>query len=214
MPTGNLQDKTPTAMTERLIELVEAWGYLGVAIAMFLENVFPPIPSEVIMGLTGMAVADGKLDFGGAVAAGTAGAVLGNWVWYWIGRTVGYERFRPLIDRFGRWLTLDWVEVEKIVGIFKRFDSAIVFWARFLPQVRTMISLPAGMLLMSQLRFVGWTLLGTGIWNAVLIGTGYILRNEFSQFDEYYGWVAVVMIVAVVALYLYRVVTWKPSSAE
>jgi membrane protein DedA with SNARE-associated domain len=201
-------------MTERLIELVEAWGYLGVAIAMFLENVFPPIPSEVIMGLTGMAVADGKLDFGGAVAAGTVGAVLGNWVWYWIGRIVGYERFRPLIDRFGRWLTLDWAEVEKIVGIFKRFDSAIVFWARFLPQVRTMISLPAGMLLMSQLRFVGWTLLGTGIWNAVLIGTGYILRNEFSQFDEYYGWVAVVMMVAVVALYLYRVVTWKPSSPE
>jgi membrane protein DedA with SNARE-associated domain len=201
-------------MTERLIELVEAWGYLGVAIAMFLENVFPPIPSEVIMGLTGMAVADGKLGFGGAVAAGTVGAVLGNWVWYWIGRIVGYERFRPLIDRFGRWLTLDWAEVEKIVDIFKRFDSAIVFWARFLPQVRTMISLPAGMLLMSQLRFVGWTLLGTGIWNAVLIGTGYILRNEFSQFDEYYGWVAVVMMVAVVALYLYRVVTWKPSSPE
>lgn len=201
-------------MTERLIELVEAWGYLGVAIAMFLENVFPPIPSEVIMGLTGMAVADGRLDFGGAVAAGTAGAVLGNWVWYWIGRLVGYERFRPLIDRFGRWLTLDWAEVQKIVSIFQRFDSAIVFWARFLPQVRTMISLPAGMLLMSQLRFLGWTLLGTGIWNSVLIGTGYILRNEFSQFDEYYGWVAVVMMVAVVALYLYRVVTWKPASTD
>jgi membrane protein YqaA with SNARE-associated domain len=124
-------------MTDSLIDLVEAWGYLGVGIAMFLENVFPPIPSEVIMGLTGMAVADGKLDFAGAVAAGTAGAVLGNCVWYWIGRVVGYERFRPLIDRFGRWLTLDWAEVEKIVDIFKRFDSAIVFWARFLPQVRT-----------------------------------------------------------------------------
>jgi membrane protein DedA with SNARE-associated domain len=125
---------------------------------------------------------------------------------------VGYERFRPLIDRFGRWLTLDWAEVEKIVSIFKRFDSAIVFWARFLPQVRTMISLPAGMLLMSQARFVIWTLLGTGIWNAILIGTGYILRNNFSQFDEYYGWVAVAMIVAVVVLYVYRVITWRPAA--
>lgn len=198
-------------MTDYLIGLVEAWGYLGVAIAMFLENVFPPIPSEVIMGLTGMAVADGKLDFAGAVVAGTAGAVLGNWVWYWIGRVVGYARFRPLIDRFGRWLTLDWAEVEKIVSIFKRFDSAIVFWARFLPQVRTMISLPAGMLVMPQVRFVIWTILGTGIWNSVLIGTGYILRNNFSQFDEYYGWVAVVMMVAVVGLYLYRVITWRPA---
>lgn len=200
-------------MTERLIDLVEAWGYLGVGIAMFLENVFPPIPSEVIMGLTGMAVADGKLTFAGAVAAGTVGAVLGNWVWYWIGRVVGYARFKPLIDRYGRWLTLDWAEVEKIVGIFKRFDNAIVFWARFLPQVRTMISLPAGMLLMSQVRFLGWTLLGTGVWNAVLIGAGYILRNEFSQFDEYYGWVAIVMMAAVVVLYLYRVITWRPAAA-
>lgn len=198
-------------MTEFLIDLVEAWGYLGVAIAMFLENVFPPIPSEVIMGLTGMAVADGKLSFAGAVAAGTAGAVLGNWVWYWIGRAVGYSRFRVLVDHYGRWLTLDWPEVEKIVGIFQRNDSKIVFWARFLPQVRTMISLPAGMMRMGQWRFVLWTTLGSGIWNAILIGAGYILRNEFGQFDEYYGWIAVVMMAAVVALYLYRVITWRPA---
>jgi membrane protein DedA with SNARE-associated domain len=74
-----------------------------------------------------------------------------------------------------------------------------------------MISLPAGMLLMSQLRFLVWTLLGTGIWNSVLIGAGYILRNEFGQFNDYYGWVAVVMIGGVVALYLYRVITWHPA---
>lgn len=201
-------------MTEYLIDLVDTWGYWGIAIAMFLENVFPPIPSEVIMGLTGMAVGDGRLGFGGAVAAGTAGAVAGNWVWYWIGRAVGYARFRPLIDRYGRWLTLDWAEVEKIVSIFKRFDTAIVFWARFLPQVRTMISLPAGMLVMSQVRFLLWTMLGTGTWNSVLIGTGYVLRKNFSQFDDYYGWVAVAMIAAVVVIYLYRVITWRPAVAQ
>lgn len=199
-------------MTERLIELVDSWGYLGIAIAMFLENVFPPIPSEVIMGLTGMAVADGKLTFGGAVVAGTIGAALGNWVWYWIGRKVGYERFRPLVDRYGRWLTLDWPEVEKIVGYFKRHDGAIIFWARFLPQVRTLISIPAGMLQMSQWRFLFWTVLGTGIWNTILIGTGYVLRNNFSQFDDYYGWVAIAMIVGVVLLYFYRVATWRPAA--
>lgn len=199
-------------MTNRLIELVGAWGYLGIAIAMFLENVFPPIPSEVIMGLTGMAVADGKLGFAESVAAGTIGAVLGNWVWYWFGRVVGYARFRPLIDRFGRWLTLDWAEVEKIIGVFTRYDRAIVFWARFLPTVRTMISLPAGMLRMSQPKFLFWTTLGTGIWNAVLIGAGYILKNEFGQFERYYGPVAIVLIVAVVVVYLYRVVTWRPQA--
>jgi membrane protein DedA with SNARE-associated domain len=201
-------------MTDYLVELVDAWGYLGIAIAMFLENVFPPIPSEVIMGLTGMAVADGKLTFAGAVVAGTLGAVLGNWIWYWIGRAVGYARFKPLVDRYGRWLTLDWPEVEKIVRFFKRFDTAIVFWARFLPQVRTMISLPAGMLVMSQLRFVVWTGLGTGIWNTILLGTGYVLRNNFSQFNEYYGWVAIAIIPGVALLYTYRVVTWRPAGSD
>jgi membrane protein DedA with SNARE-associated domain len=198
-------------MTDYLIELVQAWGYVGIAIAMFLENVFPPIPSEVIMGLTGMAVADGRLGFAQSVFAGTLGAVLGNYVWYWIGRIVGYERFRPLIDRYGRWLTLDWAEVEKIIGIFTRYENAIVFWARFLPTVRTMISLPAGMLRMSQVKFLFWTTLGTGIWNTILISAGYILKNEFGQFEHYYGPVAIVLMVAVVALYIYRVVTWRPQ---
>lgn len=199
-------------MTDRLIELVGAWGYLGIAFAMFLENVFPPIPSEVIMGLTGMAVADGKLGFAAAVAAGTIGAVLGNWVWYWIGHVVGYARFKPLIDRYGRWLTLDWREVEKIISFFTRHDGAIVFYARFLPTVRTMISLPAGMLKMSQVKFLFWTTLGTAIWNSVLIGAGYILKNEFGQFEHYYGPVAIILMVAVVVLYLYRVFTWKPQT--
>lgn len=199
-------------MTDRLIDLVEAWGYIGIAIAMFLENVFPPIPSEVIMGLTGMAVADGRLGFAEAVLAGTLGAVAGNYVWYVIGQLVGYARFKPLIDRFGRWLTLDWEEVQKIVGIFQRYDTVIVFWARFLPTVRTMISLPAGMLRMSLPRFLFWTTLGTAIWNSVLIGAGYILKNEFDQFEQYYGPVAIVLMVAVIILYLYRVITWKPKS--
>ena len=199
-------------MTDRLIDLVEAWGYLGIAIAMLMENVFPPIPSEVIMGLTGMAVADGRLTFAGAVLAGTAGAVLGNLFWYAVGRVVGYHRFKPLIDRWGRWLTLDWEEVEKIHAIFLRYDRAFVFWARFLPTVRTMISLPAGMLKMPLPSFLLWTILGTAVWNSVLIGAGYILKNEFSQFEDYYGPVSIILIVAVVALYLYRVVTWKPAS--
>lgn len=199
-------------MTDRLIDLVEAWGYLGIAIAMLMENVFPPIPSEVIMGLTGMAVADGRLTFAGAVLAGTAGAVLGNLFWYVIGRVVGYHRFKPLIDRFGRWLTLDWAEVEKIHDIFLRHDRAIVFWARFLPTVRTMISLPAGMMKMPPLTFLFWTTLGTAVWNSVLIGAGYILKNEFGQFEKYYGPVSIVLIVVLVAVYLYRVVTWRPAA--
>ena len=86
-------------MTEFILDLIEAWGYLGIAILMFLENVFPPIPSEVIMGLGGIAVSQGRFEFWPLVLWAVVGTTLGNWVWYGIGRWVGYKRLKPLIDR-------------------------------------------------------------------------------------------------------------------
>ncbi len=95
-------------MTDFILNLIQGWGYAGIFILMFLENVFPPIPSEVIMGLGGIAVAKGHFDFWTLVAVAVAGTTAGNWVWYGIGRWIGYERLKPFIDRHGRWLTLDW----------------------------------------------------------------------------------------------------------
>ena len=122
-----------------------AGGYGGVALLMALENIVPPIPSEVIMGLGGMGVARGDFDLTALLIAGTVGSVVGNYAWFEVGRRIGHERLRPFVDRWGRWLTLNWSEVERVVAFFNRHGGPIVFAARFMPFFRTMISLPAGM---------------------------------------------------------------------
>lgn len=198
-------------MTEFILDLIESWGYLGIAILMFLENVFPPIPSEVIMGLGGVMVAQGRFDYWTLVAVAVIGTTLGNWVWYWIGRWFGYERLKPLVDRHGRWLTLDWDEVEQLHDWFLKYGSGIVFVCRFMPIARTMISLPAGMVGMSQIKFLIWTAAGSTIWIAALAGAGSWFGKQFSEVERYIGPAALVAIAAIILLYVYRVVTWKPK---
>ena len=141
-------------MTDFILDLIQSWGYVGIFVLMLLENVFPPIPSEVIMGLGGVAVAQGRLDLRMLIAVAVAGTTAGNWVWYAIGRWIGYERLKPFINRHGRWLTLDWHEVERLHGWFLSYGPGIVFVARFMPVARTMVSLPAGMVKMNQAKFL------------------------------------------------------------
>ena len=198
-------------MTEFILDLIQGWGYVGIFILMFLENIFPPIPSEVIMGLGGVAVAQGRFEFWPLVAVAVAGTTLGNWVWYGIGRWVGYERLRPLIDRYGRWLTLDWDEVERLHAFFLKYGSGIVFVCRFLPIARTMISLPAGMVKMNQLKFLIWTAAGSTIWITALAGAGSWFGKQFAEVDRFIGPLAVFAIGTLVLVYIYRVVTWKPK---
>lgn len=197
-------------MTNFILDMIEGWGYLGIAVLMFLENVFPPIPSEVIMGLGGIAVAQGRFDFWTLVSVAVAGTVLGNYVWFGIGRWIGYERLKPLVDRYGRWLTLNWEEVEKLHDWFIRYGSGIVFFMRFMPVARTMVSLPAGMVGMSQVKFLIWTAAGSAVWIIALAGAGTWFGRRFAQIEHLIGPVALVVIAAVIALYIYRVVTWKP----
>ncbi|MGB3845326.1 DedA family protein [Sphingopyxis sp. YF1] len=199
-------------MTEFILDLIQSWGYLGIAILMFLENVFPPIPSEVIMGLGGVMVGQGRFDYWTLVTVAVIGTTLGNWVWYWIGRWFGYERLKPLVDRFGRWLTLDWDEVEKMHDWFLKYGSGIVFVCRFLPIARTMISLPAGMVGMNQLKFLLWTAAGSTIWIAALAGAGSWFGRQFHEVERFIGPVALVAIGSIILLYVYRVVTWKPKA--
>ncbi len=199
-------------MTEMILNLVQSWGYVGIFILMFLENVFPPIPSEVIMGLGGVMVAKGRFDYWTLVAVAVAGTTLGNWVWYAIGRWVGYERLKPLVERYGRWLTLDWDEVEKLHDWFIRYGSGIVFVCRFLPIARTMVSLPAGMVKMSQVKFLIWTAAGSTIWIAALAGAGSWFGKQFAEVDRFIGPLALVAIGSIILLYIYRVVTWKPKA--
>jgi membrane protein DedA with SNARE-associated domain len=199
-------------MTEFILNLIAWGGYIGIFILMTLENVFPPIPSEVIMGLGGMAVARGDMDMTPLLIVATLGTTLGNVFWYGVGRWIGIARLKPFVERYGRWLTLTWDEVEQLNGFFNRHGLWVVFLFRFLPTFRTMISLPAGMAKMGMPRFLAATFIGSAIWNAVLAYAGLLLGSRFAELQVYVGPVAILTTAAVVGVWAYRVVTWNKRS--
>ena len=197
-------------MTDFIIHLIAAGGYLGIFFLMVLENVFPPIPSEVIMGLGGIAVARGEMKLAPLIFWGTLGTTIGNYFWYWIGWRVGYQRFRPFVERHGRWLTLDWREVEGLHRFFVSRGHWVIFTFRFMPTGRTIISLPAGMTHMPHWKFILWTSAGSAIWNAVLAGAGLYFGTHFERLQDYVGPAALAMMAAMIGWYLWRVITWRP----
>lgn len=195
-------------MNDWILRLIEQAGYLGVGFLMFLETVFPPIPSEIIMSVAGIAAARGQMDITAVIASGTAGAMLGNYFWYLVARVVGIERFRPFIERFGRWLTLDWTEIEKAEKLFGRQGWAIVFFGRMLPTLRSLISIPAGLLKMRLSTFVIWSTIGTAIWTALLAIAGYMLGRRFHEIDTVIGPVSTAVIVVIAVGYVWRLARW------
>ncbi|MBH9538225.1 DedA family protein [Novosphingopyxis sp. YJ-S2-01] len=199
-------------MSQWIVHLVANGGYIGIAFLMFLENVFPPIPSEIIMGLAGIEVGQGQMNFEAVVFAGTVGSTLGNYAWYLLGRFYGFRRLEGFVNRWGRWLTLEWEDIQKINRLFTRHGGKIVFVLRFMPAFRTIVSLPAGLFRMGHLRFLIATFAGAMIWNVILTGAGYYLGRNFSKIDDYVGPISTAAIAAIVLFYIYRVITWKPRA--
>jgi membrane protein DedA with SNARE-associated domain len=196
-------------MSDWIVRLIEQSGYLGVGFVMFLETVFPPMPAEVIMSVAGVAAGQGKLSYAGVVAAGTAGAMLGNILWYLAARALGIQRLEPIIRRWGRWITMSWAEVKRAEKWFVLHGTFFVFLGRLLPTVRSLVSIPAGLLKMSFRRFMLASTLGTGIWTAVLAGAGYKLGENYDDIDKVIGPAANAIMVVLVAGYIYRVWTHR-----
>jgi membrane protein DedA with SNARE-associated domain len=193
-----------------IIEAIAQGGYFGIFVLMVLENVFPPIPSEVIMGIGGVLVARGDMTFWPLMVAGTLGTVAGNYAWYWIGDRWGYERTRPFIDRWGRWLTIDFQHNEAASRFFRSHGQWVVFALRFSPFMRTLISLPAGLAHMDVWRFLLFTFAGSAIWNALLVLGGTVLARYLKEYEDVMGWVIVGLVALALAGYIWRVLTWKP----
>ena len=141
-------------MTDWVLRLIDAGGYWGIFLLMILENVFPPIPSELIMGIGGIRVGQGRMAMEWLLLAGTLGTTIGNYFWYLVGHILGFQRLKPLVGRYGRWATLEWRDVEALDHLFGKYGQVVVFVFRFLPAFRTMISLPAGLFRMGHLRFL------------------------------------------------------------
>ena len=197
-------------MDSLIIDLIQQGGYLGIFLLMALENIVPPIPSEVIMGVGGLLVHRGAMDFWPLLLAGTAGTVAGNYLWYWLGDKWGYQRLAPFVDRWGRWLTVEWQDIEKAQSFFKARGHWVVFFLRFSPFLRTLISLPAGLAHMPLMRFLGYTFAGSLVWNALLIKGGEWLGHWLQDSQHVLGWIIIGMIGVLLIAYVWRLFTWQP----
>lgn len=196
-------------MADWIIHLIEQGGYWGIALLMFIENVFPPIPSELIMGAGGIAVARGTMTFWPLLIAGTIGSTLGNYAWFLLGDRWGYHRLEPFVARWGRWLTMRWSDVEDASAFFQRHGQWLVFLMRFSPFLRTMISLPAGLSQMKHWKFLVFTFAGAAVWNTLLIYGGKWLAAYFDAMHEVASGVIIGLAVVAVAAWLWRLWRWQ-----
>lgn len=196
-------------MTNWIIDLIEQGGYVGIGLLMFIENIFPPIPSELIMGAGGVAVARGTMSFWPLLVAGTVGSTLGNYVWYLAADRLGYRRLKPLVARWGRWLTMRWSDVEQATRFFHRHGQWLVLVLRLSPFLRTMISVPAGLSHMPRWKFLAFTFAGAAVWNAILIQGGKFLAQYADRANAVTGTAIAALVVLAFAVWLWRVVRWK-----
>jgi len=194
-------------MTEWLAKTFNELGYLGIALAMLLENVFPPIPSEAILPTAGMAARRGSMSVVGVIVAATAGSLAGAVGWYYIGRWVGTERLRRWADRKGRYLGFSRKDIDKADAWFDRWDGTAVFVGRMIPGIRTLVSVPAGLAEMPLGRFVAYSAAGSAIWSTLLVLVGWWLGKSAETFETALSW-AGIAVVAFLAFWIGKRV-WK-----
>lgn len=165
--------------------LLESTGYIGIVLLIALENIFPPIPSEVILPLTGYLVFQGKLSVIGAVISATLGSVLGALVLYYLSRKLGKKRVLTLADKYGKLLGISKADVEKSLKLFHKHGGKLIFFGRIVPTIRSVVSIPAGLTGMNIKKFVLFSALGSALWNGTLIGVGLALGERWQDIQKY-----------------------------
>ena len=177
-----------TSIPEHISKAVETnstIAYLTISLAMFLENIVPPIPSEIIMPLGGFFVFKQKLNLYIVVFWGLFGTILGSLPWYYLGRLVNEKKLSKCLDKRGKYLGITSNDLAKSKRWFDKYGVTLVFWGRLVPGIRTLISVPAGMELMPLRKFLIWTTLGSLIWIALLTYAGYVLGENYQIIETF-----------------------------
>jgi membrane protein DedA with SNARE-associated domain len=201
-----------SGLIDRFVEwgqqLVDAIGYVGLAVIMFLENVFPPVPSEPFLLGAGFSSGQGASSMLGSIVAATAGALLGVTLYYYVGVLLPERRIRALLRRYGRFALLDEADLDRSMAWFRDHGQLVVFFGRCLPIIRTLISVPAGLARMPLGRFLLYSALGTALWSTLLIVVGRLLGENWEAalafFDRFELAFYVVLALAAVAFVLVR----------
>lgn len=198
-----------------IVDFMSRTGYLGVFALMFAENIFPPLPSELIMPFAGFAAARGDLNIVLVVLTGTAGSILGTLPWYYAGAWLGRERLRCLAEKRGRWLAVSPEQLEKTSVWFDRHGRRAVFFGRLVPAVRSLISVPAGIMRMPVGPFVAYSAAGSLLWSSLLCGAGYLLQSNYTVVAKYLDPVSKGIAGLIVAAYVYQVLHYHhPKSSR
>lgn len=201
-------------MFDFITAFLKEHGYLGLFTLMVLENVFPPIPSEVIVPFAGFVAAHGELHLAGVLVAGTLGSVVGALPWYYAARAYGAERLKKAAARHGRWLALTCKDIDKSLHAFERHGGKAVLFGRLVPALRTLVSLPAGIAAMKLPTFLLLSAVGSLAWTALLASTGFVLKDQYEHVAEFVDPVSKIVLALLLGGYLYRVATWKRDPAR
>ena len=193
-----------SSVIDWLVNLIEVIGYPGVAIAMFIESFFAPIPSEIILPFSGFVAFGGSLNIYVVIVVATVAAYLGTLPFYFIGRW-GNEFVMEFLKKYGKYLFISQEDLQKGFDAFEKYGGGIVFFGRLIPIVRTVISFPAGVSKMNFLQFSIYTLVGAGIWSSILASAGFFLGDRWdmvSVYVERYENVILILLLVVVAVYI------------
>jgi membrane protein DedA with SNARE-associated domain len=186
-----------------LLDIINHYGYLGVFLLIAIENLFPPIPSELILTFGGFMTTSSTLRIWGVILAATLGSLLGAVILYYLGSVLDAGRLEKLVgSRLGRMLRLKREDIEKSEAWFVRYGSRAIFFGRFVPIVRSLISIPAGMSKMNGKRFLLLTTLGTLIWNTVLVYLGRLAGQGWEKVSGYFDFYTAISAVVLIAIVL------------
>jgi membrane protein DedA with SNARE-associated domain len=167
-----------SGLTEWVINVVERLGGIGVALLVTLENLFPPIPSEVVLPFAGVVARRTETGLVGMIAFATAGSLLGALILYGVAAAIGPERLRTFVARYGKWFRLTNADLDRAESWFDRWAVTAVLIGRCVPLIRSLVSIPAGFRRMNLAVFALYTVIGSAIWNTGLVTAGYLLAEE------------------------------------
>jgi len=189
-------------------QIISTLGYWGIALIMFAENIFPPIPSEIVMPAAGYSAARGELNIWLVWLAGVIGTVLGAIVLYYIGMYVGDPVVRAFLRRWGKWFTVSEKDYDRALAFFGKYGMPVIFFGRLIPIIRSIISIPAGAERMPMGQFLLFTTIGSAIWGGVLTYAGFLLGENWEQILEITDRYQTITVIVLGVLFVALVVWW------
>jgi len=189
-------------------DVIEQLGYVGVALLVVAENVFPPIPSEIVLPFAGFVAQRGSESVVIMILAATFGSVVGALIMYWIAAVIGDERLHAFTRKFGKWVQIREVDLTRAEEWFDRHATSAVLIGRCVPLIRSVVSIPAGFRRMKLVPYIAYTFAGSLVWNILLIGAGALLGDNWERVGSYVGvfqWVVIALVIAVIARFTFGV---------